>query len=217
MHDGRLGRMWITVDVGQRRDPTVIAVLEEHGQRALGGKRLPSEVHVRHHERLPLGTRYGAVVARVAEVYETCWARDPETVVDQSGVGRPVVEALRERRVPVIATTITGGEGDSLKHRYRRRDEDWTLSRRELFRSLGALVYAGRLRIPRSLPTARMILDELTDLELRISPSGQERVEVNAADHHGDTAIALGLCAWRASKASPGKVQTFRIDRLHDR
>lgn len=212
-------RLFGGADLGQQRDPSAVVFVEAVGERTLSGLRLPTQLHVRHCERLPLGTPYGRVVGRIAELHEATWATDPHLVVDQSGVGRPVVEALRERRVPVVAATITGGNSETRVRRIRPRDEDWTVSRARLFQVLSGVVYSGRLRISADLgPAARLLLQELEDLEARTSAAGQERVAVaSGADHHADLVSALSLAVWRAEQPAPGKVSTFKVQGLLNR
>ncbi len=92
------------VDLGQAQDPTAIAVAE---------MREP-EIHVRHLERLPLGTPYPKVIERVAAIVETLPGAD--LLVDATGVGRPVIDQMRETGLEPVPVTITGGrklEGDT--------------------------------------------------------------------------------------------------------
>src|ERR1700733_11177591 len=93
---------YLGLDLGQRHDPTAIAVVEG-----------PDVIRVRHLERVPLGTPYPGVVERVRAI-----VRHPELVgkcalaVDGTGVGAPVVDMLRAARLgcDISAVTITGGE-----------------------------------------------------------------------------------------------------------
>lgn len=107
----------IGVDIGQQRDPSAIAVVEE----SRGGARRDETLFtVRMAERLPLGTPYPAVAERVGEVvrnlyrlwggarpyYEygvprsipilirTDYPLAPRVAVDVTGVGRPVYELI---------------------------------------------------------------------------------------------------------------------------
>ena len=92
------------VDLGQASDFTAIAV----GR--FPAAREARSVDVVYLERLPLGTSYPDVV----EYVESLMARPPllggaDLVVDATGVGRPVVDLLRERHLKVEAVTITAG------------------------------------------------------------------------------------------------------------
>src|SRR5215213_1946560 len=115
----------IGVDIGQKVDPTAIAVVE--------AKRKDEEwaFLTRHLERLPLGTpfkdaaeRTSEVVAGVVERMRTAGERlerGAVTVnVDATGVGAPIVEMLKERIGDKRACTIRAvyfTHGDRLTRR----------------------------------------------------------------------------------------------------
>ncbi len=178
---------FIGLDLGQKRDFSAVAVVERtHGQTA--------GLHVRHLERIPLGTPYAKVVGRVSAM-----ARHPalmgnaRLVVDATGVGAPVVEMLRSARLPcrVTAVTITGGE-----HAHGR-GEDWHVPRKDLLAALQVLLEDGQLRIYRALDEAATLLRELT--EMRTHGSRTQSGE------HDDLALAVGLACWMARRAAIGQ------------
>ena len=79
---------YVGLDLGQRHDPTAIAVMEK----------TTSHMRVRHLERVPLGTPYPGVVERVREiVWNGQLVRNCALAVDGTGVGAPVVDMLRGR------------------------------------------------------------------------------------------------------------------------
>jgi hypothetical protein len=75
---------YLGLDLGKKHDHTAIVIVERWGDRLL---------LVRHLERVALGTPYTGVVARIREIVKCPgqWA----VVVDGTGVGEPVVDALR--------------------------------------------------------------------------------------------------------------------------
>ena len=82
-----------------------------------------------------------------------------------------------------------------------------------LLRGLATAVYSRKLRVA-PMPEATQFLGELSDLEVRIMPSGAQRVEVPntaAIQHHADMAIALAL--WRLSNPL-GFVEFGQLDHL---
>lgn len=112
-------RFYVGVDVGQAQDHSAIAVVER--AEVLNPVRDPltwsfhfdSRFHVRHAERIALGSPYPEVVAHVKELSRR-YPLEPKNVtiiVDATGVGAPVVDLLRRgglgcRVMPVV---ITGG------------------------------------------------------------------------------------------------------------
>jgi hypothetical protein len=103
-------RFFIGVDPGQAIDPTAIAVT-----RVLTDREMP--VHqVIHLERLPLRTRYPAIVSAVVDLLARPLLRSRcEVVVDFTGVGRPVSDLFAERGIAHTGVTITGGNAVAMK------------------------------------------------------------------------------------------------------
>jgi hypothetical protein len=105
-------RYFIGLDLGQRRDYTAIAVVERLERPRPYGETEFEALLVRHAERLPLGTRYPAVVDRVRELtYLPELMGRCELIVDATGVGTPIVDLLRAERLgsSLAAVTITSG------------------------------------------------------------------------------------------------------------
>ncbi len=117
------------VDLGKVQDPAAIAVAE-----------VPKpDIHIRHLERLPLGTPYPKVIQRVTAIIEKL--PSPDLVVDATGVGRPVIDQMREAGLEPVPVTITGG-------RFMSFDGDmWRVPKKALLRPLIAASEAGRLKV----------------------------------------------------------------------
>src|SRR5580704_7056784 len=154
---------FIGLDLGQKQDYSAVAVVEREERwpefRSAGPRRL----HVRHLERLALGTPYAAVVRRVSEMARGPVLRgDCRLVVDATGVGAPVVEMLRAARLPcrLTAVTITGGD------HARGRGEDWNVPKKDLLGCVQVLLEGGDLKIQRNLSEAATLLRELTDIRV---------------------------------------------------
>src|SRR5262245_12481280 len=82
------------LDLGQPHEFTALAVVERAD--------LPGEeptFAVRHLERFPLGTPYGEVFRRVAELFATPVLTKATLVVDQTGVGQAVIDLLKQAKV----------------------------------------------------------------------------------------------------------------------
>ena len=96
--------MTFGVDVGQKVDPTAIALAETETRTSPEGR---EEVHftIRYLQRLPLGTSYVEVARRLTEIVANLREqarRDGRTVdvaghrvfLDATGVGKPVADLL---------------------------------------------------------------------------------------------------------------------------
>src|SRR5829696_4260821 len=101
----------IGLDLGQKQDYTAVAVVEKEERR--GDKPM---LYLRHLERYALGTPYGEQMDQVAALVEKIKdrtnhirPRQPELIVDATGVGVGVVEMLKDRGLRYRAVSITGG------------------------------------------------------------------------------------------------------------
>src|SRR5262245_43983021 len=97
---------FIGLDLGRTQDFTALAVLERRAVASPGAK---PEYALRRLQRFPLGTAYTQIVPAVAALRSKEPLRQAPLLVDQTGVGRAVVDMLRQTASGVIAVTITGG------------------------------------------------------------------------------------------------------------
>jgi hypothetical protein len=173
---------YLGLDLGQRHDPTAIAVVEGR-----------DVIRVRHLERVPLGTPYPGVVERVRAI-----VRHPELVgkcalaVDGTGVGAPVVDMLRAARLgcDISAVTITGGE----------REHHDNVPKRDLMAGVQVLLERDELKFARGLRELGSLVRELTDVRSTTGIRGRVRLGADGYGEHDDLVIALALACWRAKR-----------------
>jgi hypothetical protein len=126
------------LDLGQARDFTAVAVLE---RTTIPDPQTPSRsvghYAVRHLERFPLGTAYTAVCARIAELFAKPPLAGSLLAVDQTGVGRPVIDLLRGAKIQaqVVPVTITAGHQATVADGGR-----WLVPKKELVSTLQVLL-----------------------------------------------------------------------------
>lgn len=144
----------VGIDIGQKRDPTAIAVAEiEHRPSAAvpGGGRPRKESHylVRHLERLALGTPYPEVARRLGEichrVYERC-GRRPDVFVDATGVGQPIVGVLEASAPKAQLWSVYFTHGD--RRVEVRAESKVTLGQAHLVSRLQSLLQCQRIHLP---------------------------------------------------------------------
>ncbi|MBS1872364.1 MAG: hypothetical protein JSU00_04065 [Acidobacteria bacterium] len=188
---------YIGLDLGQRHDPTAIAVVER-ATPVLRGFDPAAYFHlnttepeacfgVRHLERIPLGTSYPDVVRAVKDLTRRPEVRDRSTlVVDGTGVGRPVMDMLRMADLPceLVEVSITAGASAHLTRGC------WYVPRPDLISSIQVLVDNGRLGIARDLRETESLIEELMGLRIE---GGRDR-------GFTDMAMALGLACWKARR-----------------
>jgi hypothetical protein len=158
----------------------------------------------RHLERLPIGTPYPAQVERVKELHDRLKAetkKAPLLVVDQTGVGRPVVDMLRAAELKPVAVTITGGDAVS------RDGRDYRVPKRDLVSVVQVLLQAERLKIASSLKEAATLTAELLAFKVSISLKGHDSYGNDAGqwreNPHDDLVLAVALAAWYGEHYKP--------------
>jgi hypothetical protein len=199
-----MSHFYLGVDLGQKCDFTAIAVVErrEHIPHYLVTQWTgPVTLYdLRHLERLPLGMPYPKAVQRVADL-----TREPSiqnrctVVVDSTGVGAPVVDALRNSnlRAELVPVTITGGA-----HASRSR-HGWSVPKRELVSSLGMMIENEELRIAARIPERLRLVDELMSMQAdKLAAPG---------DKHDDLVFAVALACWRAKVGTIGPQSAGRL------
>ena len=191
------------VDLGQASDFTAIAVVERTEEKgewdaATWAWKKRAGLSLRFLQRMALGTPYPEVVARVAEVVES----DKLTgrchlLVDATGVGRPVVDLLRQRApkcwlTPVVVTRgerESGGEGGY-----------WRTPKRDLIVGLQVLVQTGDFKIAAGLPYAAALAKEMAEMRVKSTGAGREQFGAAGQGAHDDLVFAAALACWGARK-----------------
>ena len=205
----------IGVDLGQTNDHTAICVTErayvpagdlvdgsyrDHREgRTVRAARQPVavEYRVRHLERPALGAPYPVVVERVVELAKAVGGK-PALVIDQTGVGRPVVDMLRRRlveegkttglKVALIPVTITGGDAMS------RAPDGWRVPKRDLVSSALVAMQNGTLKIAGALALRDVLTKELLNFKVKINIStAHDSYEAWREGDHDDLVLALCL------------------------
>lgn len=184
----------IGVDIGQRTDPTAVAVIETANR---DGR---SHYVARHLERLPLGTPYPAVVARLQRIVEHVTEQTgvaPRLCVDATGVGTPVVDLLRGAGLFVTPVYFTHGDRRTIEGGEVRLGKAWLVSR------LQVLLQDGRLHLPRTTE-AEALARELLGYEIRVDQDGNDRYGTFRVGTHDDLVTALGLAVQEDARGGVG-------------
>lgn len=199
-------RYIVGMDLGQANDFTSLIVVRSSD----GADPIYTAGHI---ERVPLATRYPAIVAHVkhviaalrqpvgAEVVRIVGGVDapkPDValIVDYTGVGRPVADMLLDARLDctLILVTITGGDtalcADS---------GEWRVPKRDLASVVQRLPQEGRLEIPANHPMAETLTRELTGFRVKINLRGHDSYGAGEdwrSAPHDDLVLALALACW---------------------
>jgi len=179
----------VGVDLGQTTDFTAITVLEERERHSYD---------VRFLERLR-NTPYPQIVKRLDHLLRKL-PEGTSMAVDATGVGRPVIDMIRDAHlgVSIYAITLTGG--DSVVTNGTERH----VPKRDVASTIAVLLQTGRLRISRHLKESDTLLRELLNFRVKISLSGHDSYEAWREKEHDDLVLAVGLAAWLFEKGRSG-------------
>jgi hypothetical protein len=178
------------LDLGQTTDFTAIAVLE----RSVSAETIYS---LRHLLRVHLGTSYTSIIELVAKLLDTSPLGGCSTlVVDETGLGRPVVDMLKKSTIsaPIIPITITGGKTVSATDH-----GGYCVPKKQLVTCLQFLLQNHQLRIPARLPEAKLLTRELLNFRVKITPAANE-VFGAGGQGHDDMVLSVALACWFAER-----------------
>lgn len=190
----------IGLDLGQTSDFTALAVLERHAAETPAEK---PDYALRHLRRFPLGTPYTEMVPAVAALRRNEPLREAPLVVDQTGVGRAVVDMLRQSACGVIPVTITGGHATTVT-----ADGSYHVPKKELITALQVVMQGRRLQIARSLPEAATLVRELQQFQVKITAAANETFGVWRDGQHDDLVLAVALACWWSERVPPFEAPT---------
>jgi hypothetical protein len=201
-------RRFVTgLDLGQQRDYTAIAILERTTVPAPDPALDDQDQYaVRHLERMPLGTSYTAVCDHLVELFDRPQLTDTMLAVDETGVGRPVVDLLDTSRIQadIRPITITGGhevhQGERL---------GWKVPKKCLVSTMQVLLQGRRLTVAKSLAFAPVLVEELRNFQVKITESANETFGAWRDGQHDDLVLAIACAAWVAENAPHGEIDLW--------
>jgi hypothetical protein len=189
------------LDIGCVNDPSALAVLEKRFEPDEDNEsKLVSHYAVRHLERFQLGTAYPFVVDRVIKLFDKPPLADSRLAVDQTGVGRPVVDTLRFSKLQAVVSAITITAGHAAN-----KDEwgDWLVPKKILVSILQVLLQGKRLKIASTLPEAAMLVKELENFKVKITLAANEVFGAWREGQHDDLVLAIACAAFDGEQHPP--------------
>ncbi len=200
-----MGAVTIGIDIGQKSDPTAVAVVEMEWRGP--EDRRADHYLCRHLSRLPLGTLYPQVAERLTEI--VAGARQYESSVravylDATGVGQPVADELKSAGVRVTPVYFTHGD-----RRTVNEDGSITLGKAFLVSRLKVLMQSKRMHLARTEEMDAM-QKELMDYEIRVNEHANETYGAFKTGAHDDLVTALGLAV--QEKPVMARATTFNFD-----
>ncbi len=192
--------LYVGLDLGQAHDFSALAIAERNRRPRYHDESrgdTPAKYRVGHLQRFALKTSYPAIVAQVAALVRDLAAREPRPqlrlVVDATGVGRPVVDLLRQERLPaeLIDVTITGGDAVA------QDGKAFRVPKRDLVSTVQVALQSERLKIAQALPDAATLTRELLAFQVKISiETAHDSYGAWREGAHDDLVLATALAVW---------------------
>ena len=149
-------------------------------------------LRARHLERLPIGTNYVDVVARVKALLATPPLAERRCclLVDITGVGRGVYDLMRREGLEAIGVSIHGGNDVSVTA------EGWSVPKRDLIAAAQVRLQSRTLLIAAGLPEASTLVKELQDYRVKIDERTAHDSYNARTGRHDDLVLALSIAVW---------------------
>lgn len=207
-------KYFMGVDLGQVNDQSAISITEE----AMFAKRDPSMTDLAlgkagpaeidtvyglvHLEQPPLGTSYPDIVDRVKFLIEQpALMGHTALIVDQTGVGRAVLDLMRREGLDPIGITYTSGQTPSAV------SGGFTVPKRDLAMALQFLISTGRYKISPDLELTQKLLEQLEGFVQKISRKGYDSYEALTEKLHDDLVLSIAMPAWYVWKQNPMRIR----------
>lgn len=147
---------------------------------------------VRHIHRWQLRTPYPTIVEEVKEMYAKPPLAKSVLVVDQTGVGKPVVDMFRAAKIGASLRpyNITHGSGVTGQ----------TVAKKHLVGAVQAPLCSGRLRFAKGLALTAALTKELENFRVNVTESRNEQYSAWRESDHDDIVLALSLALFVADR-----------------
>jgi hypothetical protein len=154
---------------------------------------------VRHLERFTVGTPYPEIAARVRDVFARPALAASRLLVDQTGVGHPMLDLFRKARInaSLQTVTITNGQGTGTS-----KAGGWRIPKQELVSVLQVLLQGRRIQVAPTLPEAQTLVRELTNFRMKVPASTTDSLEEWRQGRDDDLVFAVAIAAWAGERAS---------------
>lgn len=180
--------VFVGLDLGQVNDPSALVVLE---QATSEEAELPHYYNVRHLERLPLHTKYPAIVEIVQGIMAAPQLLGAMLIVDGTGVGRPVVDMFTAAGMKLIAISITsGGQPHQVDETW------WNVPKRDLVSTLQVLLQADRIRFGNRLAAAEAMKEEFKNFQVKITTAANDVYGAWREGTNDDLILGAAIAAW---------------------
>jgi hypothetical protein len=201
------------LDLGQAQDPSAFAIAERRwvqerpdNKACRNVGRWRAHYDVRHLQRWRLGTPYPDIVANVDQMTSEPPLRGCQLGIDETGVGKAVVDMFRQAKIKarLVPITITAG------HTVTFGMSGYHIPKRELASTMQALLQGERIKFAK-LPETPTLVKELQSFKVKINTAtGNETFEAWRERDHDDLCFAVMVAVWLGQRDG-GPVSPLRV------
>lgn len=183
-------KYFVGLDLGQANDYTALSVLE---RRIVDRE---SSYDVRRLERVR-GMAYPDIIDKTLGIMRSpALINEAVLVVDQTGVGAPVVDSFRKAGLKPIGIMIHGGA--TVAH----EGSTWRVPKRDLVGVLQVLLQNSRLRVSWKLKLAKILSGEMLNFKVKIDQAtAHDSYSAWRETDHDDLLLAVAMAAWLGERS----------------
>ncbi len=156
---------------------------------------MPTEYILKALRRWPLGTPYPDIVEDVLTALQFEKLLDPVLVVDETGVGRAVVDLFRCRVkcgfYPVVITAGATAQHNGIS---------WHVPKKDLVGVMQVLMGHRLLQVPEKLKEGELLRKELQNFKVKVTSSANEVFGAWREGEHDDLVLAVAIATWVGAK-----------------
>jgi len=190
-------KYYVGCDLGEVQDFSALSVIERnvvfHEERSV----FISEYVARELIRFPQRTPYPDVVKQVKLIFENPYIKTyGELIVDQTGVGRPVIEMMEREGLSPIGITITGG------HEVSKTVDGYNVPKKEIVSAFLVMAQSAQFHVSKKLKLAEDFRKELEAFKVKMNiRTGHEIYE--GEGEHDDLVLSVAIALWYAHSFDP--------------
>jgi hypothetical protein len=183
------------LDLGQANDYTALTIVKRP---PVEGGSKEHVYHVGHLERVR-NIPYPQIVSKVSVMMHNPTLKDNAVlVVDQTGVGAPVVDLFEQAGLNPVGIMIHGGANVS------KEGSKMNVPKRDLVGVMQVLLQSGRLKVAAKLALGSILQSEMLNFKVKIDPvTAHDSYSAWRENEHDDLVLSAAMACWYAEQAEP--------------
>jgi hypothetical protein len=194
------GNYIVGLDLGQAHAPSALCVLQRSVASEPGSRARATRFACPWLKRWPLGTSYVTIGDDVEDLVAKPPLRGCDLVIDATGVGRPVYDLFKEKRLPanLHGVIITAGIAETKP----AGQPFFHVAKVILISTVQVALQQRRMQFAASLPEVPTLVKEFQDYRVKIT-AAQNEVYNAREGANDDLLLAVSLAAWYGERHPP--------------